>query len=273
MKRDVQIITALEDEGMFLKEHIYILCHDGLEVAKGYVYPYTNASLNPAHPFNVYLDIKCDAGYDEQLVPLLEKLIQTAKSLIESNNEFPARLYFSASKSEFEKKQWLASQNMNTEVGLYTLSKRLEGQDDGEPVDFIDPSNEDDLELFLDGYFMTFSEQKTKDWLKTILRDQLQLYMIKDQGCLIGAGLIKVDGEIGFIDTIFVLECYKRKGYGLKLLKMAHNHFIRKKIKEVVLEVWAPNQTAIGFYKSLGYEIKDISSFTIGKTLKKDLKE
>ena len=60
----------------------------------------------------------------------------------------------------------------------------------------------------------------------------------------------------GFIGELYVLKLYRRKSIGKKLLNRALKWFKSKKLKEVRLEVFAENISAIKLYKKKTFEIK-----------------
>ena len=57
------------------------------------------------------------------------------------------------------------------------------------------------------------------------------------------------------IDTLVVDEQQRRRGIGQALMKAVHQWGRKHSINEIELGVWAFNETAIDFYRHLGYEI------------------
>lgn len=276
MDTQVYLTESSEDEDIFSKEHIHILMKNDKALAKGYLYPYENGVLNPDHPFNVYMDIKSEVDFSvDGMDVLFDKLMVTAHCQVEEKNHYPARIYFSVSKTEKAKKQWLEQKGLTSEVGLYLFTKTdLTPTEMTYPdIRFVECTEDDVLELFLLGYYEAFSDKKTMDQLLLSIEDGTQLYVMQDGDALVGAGLIKLKERYGFIDTVFVTDSYKRQGYGLQLVQFAHQYFCQHDLKESQLEVWGPNISAIGFYENMGYEKIGIQTYSVGKTLKKDLKE
>lgn len=64
-----------------------------------------------------------------------------------------------------------------------------------------------------------------------------------------------IGGKEGEIYSFAILEEYRGKGYGKKLLNTAIEHFVKKGIKKVSLNVRVSNNIAISLYKSLGFSI------------------
>ena len=61
-------------------------------------------------------------------------------------------------------------------------------------------------------------------------------------------------GRFGFIGDLFVLEEYRRRGYGRMLVEDAHAFFKRKKVEQVELLVARDNTYTISFWEKLGYK-------------------
>lgn len=61
-------------------------------------------------------------------------------------------------------------------------------------------------------------------------------------------------GKFGFIGDLFVLEAYRRNGFGRKLVEDADAFFKRKKVEQVELLVANDNVDTIKFWKKLGYK-------------------
>jgi len=64
---------------------------------------------------------------------------------------------------------------------------------------------------------------------------------------------IMVPRRYAVIDNIVVLDVHRGKGTGKMLMKKAHEWISDKEIKHIELHVWEFNQSAIKFYKKLGY--------------------
>jgi ribosomal protein S18 acetylase RimI-like enzyme len=69
----------------------------------------------------------------------------------------------------------------------------------------------------------------------------------------------------GYVDDIFVLRDYRRKGFATKLIKEFSNFLKKKKINEFELSVNPKNKNAIKLYEKIGFEM---SKYEMRKKLK-----
>ncbi len=68
-----------------------------------------------------------------------------------------------------------------------------------------------------------------------------------------------------YIDKIGVLEKYRGKGLGKKLINHAFNIATQEDIQFVELEVTAKNQNAISLYEKIGFKIIKSTKITLGR--------
>jgi len=61
-------------------------------------------------------------------------------------------------------------------------------------------------------------------------------------------------GKFGFIGDLFVLENYRRNGFGRMLVDDANAFFKRKKVEQVELLVANDNVNTVKFWEKLGYK-------------------
>ena len=65
-------------------------------------------------------------------------------------------------------------------------------------------------------------------------------------------GSMMVNQQTAYMDDLFVCEEVRRQGIATKLFKDAEKKAVARGAKRLDLMVWDFNQSAIGFYKSLG---------------------
>ena len=85
------------------------------------------------------------------------------------------------------------------------------------------------------------------------------LFMEKDnkiKGYLIGSIIRSDYQKIGYIDDLFVLKNFRKKGAAKKLIEEFIKILKRNKIKKCRLGVNIKNNKAIKLYKDIGFEIK-----------------
>ena len=88
----------------------------------------------------------------------------------------------------------------------------------------------------------------------------------EDNGKTIGYSLSRIERPFssflglnpskGHIISIAVLPEYRRKGYGLEIMKYGMQKLIEHKVESIYLEVRVSNVAAVEMYKKLGYYIK-----------------
>ena len=77
---------------------------------------------------------------------------------------------------------------------------------------------------------------------------------------------ILVPRRYAHVDTLTVLQAYRRAGIGRALMERAHRWALDKDVTEVELNVWEFNVGALAFYEDLGYT-------TTRRTMSKHLPE
>lgn len=82
-----------------------------------------------------------------------------------------------------------------------------------------------------------------------------------------GTVLAGFDGTRGWIHHLAVHPDFRRQGIATQLVRRAENHLAEVGCPKLNLQVRAGNESAIGFYKSLGFDSEDRVSF--GKHLAK----
>lgn len=115
----------------------------------------------------------------------------------------------------------------------------------------------------IDSYYKPFSKFKNlkaeaESWLKD--KDLLVL-AAEDGGELIGyfrgsaeSAPDYVDRDkIGIVYDVFILEPYRRQGIAKMFFAQARKWFLKKRVKNIELNVDARNSAAIKFWKELGF--------------------
>ena len=82
---------------------------------------------------------------------------------------------------------------------------------------------------------------------------------------IIGTIMAGYDGHRGWIYSLAVLQKYRRKGIGTKLVKKALNELINLGCVKVNLQINKDNQSVVNFYKKVGFSIED--RISMGKKL------
>ena len=63
------------------------------------------------------------------------------------------------------------------------------------------------------------------------------------------------DPKVGYIESLFVLEAYRKRGVSRKLCKMLEDWSIEKGAKEFASDAYADNNESIAFHRAIGFEV------------------
>lgn len=106
----------------------------------------------------------------------------------------------------------------------------------------------------------TFLE-RSKTLLKKSLGGEMHIGMLKDKESEIMRAYcittISADRE-GEIDSIYVLEKYRGRGFGDKLIKRSLEWMDEKGVKKKTVRVSAGNQEAVSFYERYGFRPRSL---------------
>ncbi|MBI9013167.1 MAG: GNAT family N-acetyltransferase [Clostridiales bacterium] len=271
------IINAKNDYDIYKKENIFEAYVDEELVAKGYLYPFFNAVLNPDHPFNVFIDVACEDFKNNQsvLAQLFETLFTTATELVQTSGQKRSRIYHSSKVSELEKLNWFQqmglTHNESTFLMMYHLKNTIIHQKENSTTKLsfkeIKRSDSQYIQAFLEGYHQAFSEKKTTEWYLKILQKSNAKAVSAFINDTMVAGILTyhLEGaEIGFIEALFVDPHFKSMQIGYRLLNHIHQDFINQGLKIAQLEVWGPNKHARSFYEKVGYKYVKETAYSVG---------
>ena len=74
------------------------------------------------------------------------------------------------------------------------------------------------------------------------------------EGCAAGFAKISFCGDEGWLDYLFVLEEYRKKGYGAILMDWAMAEFERLGVRKINVKVVCGND-AVGLYEKFGFKM------------------
>ena len=60
--------------------------------------------------------------------------------------------------------------------------------------------------------------------------------------------------QMGSIDELYIVKDYRGKGHAVELCQHIETRFVEYGVKEIFVEVWEFNQSAIEFYQDFGFE-------------------
>ncbi|MEO0881892.1 MAG: GNAT family acetyltransferase [Pseudomonadota bacterium] len=80
-----------------------------------------------------------------------------------------------------------------------------------------------------------------------------------DDGTLIATAMVGYDGHRGWIYYLATADSVRRSGVGLKIVRAAEDWLRENGAPKAQLMVRKSNDTAVGFYSALGYEVSDVT--------------
>lgn len=117
------------------------------------------------------------------------------------------------------------------------------------------------------GYTQKEAAEIAEEAFKRLLPDGFKskdnyLYAMKNEQTTVGYIWFCVrgaaDNRKAFVCDIIVEEEFRGKGFGRKAMVQAEQEAKKLGLKEIGLHVFGFNETAIGLYKSLGYQTTDL---------------
>ena len=91
---------------------------------------------------------------------------------------------------------------------------------------------------------------------KALMKDGLFFVAVLDSH-VVGTVMAGYDGHRGWIYRLAVLPEYRGKGIATGLMRKAEAALVACGCAKVNLQVRESNETAVGFYRSLGYEVEE----------------
>ena len=117
-------------------------------------------------------------------------------------------------------------------------------------------------------YFVTLTVpdiNSTESFIKDCLKKDFSLFVAENNNMIIGWTDIIPNSKESLSHTgrlaIGILEKYRGKGIGTKLLSAAIDHALTKGLKRIELEVFDNNHAAIALYKNFGFQIEGTKKY------------
>lgn len=97
------------------------------------------------------------------------------------------------------------------------------------------------------------SESNHLDSIDTLMQPHVYFVGVKNGGELAGIGAVKRFDAYGEIKRMFILEKFRGKGIGKKIIKALETHLVQHHIFLARLETGIHQSAAIGLYETMGY--------------------
>ena len=84
-----------------------------------------------------------------------------------------------------------------------------------------------------------------------------QIFVVDNQGKIVGACLVGYDGHRGWLYSVAVSPDHRRRGIGQKLIRGAMEALKSAGCTKVNLQIRATNHEVRAFYESLGFSVEE----------------
>lgn len=99
------------------------------------------------------------------------------------------------------------------------------------------------------------------DFTRALAQAESTVLLLEKAGTLIGSAMVGDDGHRGWVYYLSVDPTCSHKGYGRTLMAAAENWLKDRGCPKINLMVRSENTQAQGFYKALGYEPQEVTTF------------
>lgn len=98
------------------------------------------------------------------------------------------------------------------------------------------------------------SDKVIEDFFESVSAGSAEAVVAEVEGCAAGFAKISFCGDEGWLDYLFVLEEYRKKGYGAILMDWAMAEFERLGVRKINVKVVCGND-AVGLYEKYGFKM------------------
>lgn len=103
------------------------------------------------------------------------------------------------------------------------------------------------------------------DFERALAGSGSDIFVLEQEGQLAATVMVGDDGHRGWVYYLAVKPGLRKHGLGRKMMKAAEHWLRERNAPKIQLMVRDDNDAAIGFYKTLGYEVQPV--VTIGRRL------
>lgn len=132
-------------------------------------------------------------------------------------------------------------------------------------------------ELFNTGLFedlLTAQKAASNECLEETQDAHYYLLVSNDSTSQYGCLLYSIDGQIAFLEFIYLDEAYRGKALGIESLQLLEKHLVNRGVQAIKLYVFAHNTAALSLYVRMGYRVENSyfeDAKPIGYHMKKEI--
>ncbi len=276
---ELNVVNPDTDSYGTQKENIFIAQNqEGEALGSLRIYPFFDEDIEPDHPHNLYLHFQAE-GEKEITDPikdlLLDRALQRAVEIKEEEKQPKTRVYGCFFKHQQEEIDYFLGRGFTHDEGMLILER-----DESE----VPPEGDLPEGIAIQTWRMD-EEEEQRQFLKThrlvFPRHAYHPQRLGELKALSGwenftafngseiVGNIMVffnpdDEGIGYIEDLFVIKAWRRRGIGRCLLSTALAHFHNQGIDCVQLEFWSANKHALNLYRKFGFSTINETEIAVG---------
>jgi len=261
------------------KNFIEAYDENNILVGEAIISPFMESDLYDKQRLNIYIDIDVKDIKDKKIVMdlMFDELLKRGKNIKKENEDLDVKFYhccFSDNKENIE--YYLSKEGFKHDEGMHIIRKEIDEEEfsileiDG--IEFTDLYFDDEKEIkqLVEEQNKVFKHGYAVEDLKEI-KNNTEWFSIaaKHEDSIVGNVVIIVkqddDGtKYGWVDDLFVLNTWRKKGIGESLMSRAFNKLKELNVRESRLEVWSSNKRAMSVYSKLGYKFLKETETSIG---------
>jgi ribosomal protein S18 acetylase RimI-like enzyme len=242
------------------KENIFLALDENQElIGHAYIYASFNHHQTYETPLLLYFSITTNfLDVKEALFKHIQKRADEIKRL---HPDISARLYTTLSQES--DRPFFKSLGLD-EATTFLMEKEINQQINTEltqidykDINIFDQNEYQTFEMIYNELFVTPLDLKHLSTISSKKEHQMIYYIMNHK--IIGGAIYYIEEQVGYLDTLFIMPSYQKKGLSKSILNDIFTWFIEHDIILIKLEVWSLNIKAIKLYESLGFkQTKDV---------------
>ena len=257
----ITIQNAKEDSYGNVKENIFLAVDDKEQyLGSGYVYPTMNRHQTNETPYLIFIDINVnEQPQAEEIRQLLfESIMERAKALRKEKEHLCCRIY-----SGFEwnqsKMDFYIRNGFEEDYSIFMVADLTQNTIDSPPqnikvIEFSVAEKEqfDAFKKIYDEIFVTPLDQGFVEAQKEDSSFKNFRFYVNEE--IVGGFSLRIEDGYGWIETLYVLEEYRGKGFSKLMMHYIFDYFREMGISRSKLEVWELDRRAVNLYKAFGFQ-------------------
>ena len=107
--------------------------------------------------------------------------------------------------------------------------------------------------VYFKDHFKTFTFEKRCNDFSDINDEEIKINVLIDSEKVVGYCIATIKKAVGEIESIYVDDEYRKKGFGKKLIEESTNWLKKNKCKKIMVAVAHGHDSVFNFYMKLGF--------------------